>query len=285
MNLTLLTLILAGLLSAISCVGTPPESDEATPHVTLATTTKHVSETLEVSVGPARQECYGPFQRMCLMVDDGLFYDEIDGFTHEPGHEYRLRVERYDAFPGQAEPPQDAGRYGYRLVEEIFKVRAVGEVSESTVAPVRVACPGTDEVCLLVNGMPQRGAISGFEFLAGYNYRIRYEKYADGSRRLLEVLSQTPAQATVAEITVGAWRVQCRESAPIDAACIVVNGQPYYGDIEDFSRRHGYEYRLRVERYDLMPGVSEPPPKSSKFGYRLLDVLSEQPASTPPKSN
>ena len=48
----------------------------------------------------------------------------------------------------------------------------------------------------------------------------------------------------MAEITVGPWWVQCRENAAIDAACIVVDDQPYYGNIEEFIRKHGYEYRL-----------------------------------------
>lgn len=285
MMLTLLTVILTGVLVTVACVGTSSESAQETRAVTVAPSAGNASERLEVSVGPARQECYGPFQRMCLVVDHQLFYSEIDGFTHEPGHEYRLRIERYDAFPGQAEPPQDAGRYGYRLIEELSKNRADGEVTEATVAPTRVTCPGADELCLLVDGAPQLGVISGFEFRAGYDYRVRYEQYGDGSRQLLEVLSQTPSPAAVAEITVGPWRVQCRENASITAACIVVDGLPFYGHIEDFTRRHGYEYTLRVEKYDLMPGVSAPPPESSKFGYRLLEVLSEQPASTPPDSN
>ena len=129
------------------------------------------------------------------------------------------------------------------------------------------------------------GRLAGFEFKAGHDHLIRYEQYADGSRRLLEILSQTPAKAVDDEITVGPWRIECRENAPITAACIVVNGEPYYGNIEDFARRHGYEYVLRVERYDLMPSVSVPPPESSKYGYRLLEVLSEQPASKPPPTN
>ena len=33
------------------------------------------SSELEVTVGPARQECYGPFRRMCLIVDGGFFYN------------------------------------------------------------------------------------------------------------------------------------------------------------------------------------------------------------------
>ena len=181
MNLTLLTLILTGILATIACVGTSSESAKETLAVTVAPSTANVSPRLEVSVGPTRQECYGPFRRMCLVVDDRLFYSEIDGFTHEPGHEYRLRVERYDTFPGQTEPPQDAGRHSYRLIEEVSKTPVDGEVTEATVAPARVTCPGTDELCLLVNGAPLRGVISGFEFRAGYEYRIRYEEYGDGS--------------------------------------------------------------------------------------------------------
>ena len=284
-NFTLSTMIWAGLIVAIACAGPSSGSPGETPDATVFPSTGAASETMELTVGPARKECYGPFQRMCLVVDGQFFYEEIDGFTHEPGYEYRLRVERYDAFPGQPEPPQDAGRYGYRLIETISKSRIAGEVIEASIAPIRVTCPKSDELCLLVNGAPQRGAIAGFEFKAGYDHLIRYEQYPDGSRRLLDTLSQTPAKAVDDDISVGPWRVECRENAPITAACIVVNGEPYYGNIEHFARRHGYEYILRVERYDLMPGVSVPSTESSKYGYRLLEVLSEQPASKPPPAN
>ncbi|MDE2786343.1 MAG: DUF4377 domain-containing protein [Chloroflexota bacterium] len=236
-------------------------------------------------MAPARQECYGPFRRMCLIVDGGFFYDEIDGFEHEPGYEYRLRIERYDAFPGQKEPPQDAGRYGYRLIEVISKTRAAVEASEVTVAPARVQCPRTDEICLLIDGQPVPGLIQGFEYQPGYEYQIRYETYDGGLRLLTEVVSKEPAAAVAEEITVGPWRVGCYEDAPITAACIVVNGEPYYGVIEEFPRRHGFEYRLSVERYDLFPGVTGPPPELPSYGYRLLAVLSEMPASSPPSGN
>ena len=51
------------------------------------------------------------------MVDGLLFYQEIDGFEYEPGYHYRRRIERYDAWPDRDEPPADASRYGYRLLE------------------------------------------------------------------------------------------------------------------------------------------------------------------------
>ena len=59
--------------------------------------------------------------RKCLEVNGRLFYEGIDGFKHKKGYTYRLKIERYDAFPGEKEPPQDASRYGYRLMEVISK--------------------------------------------------------------------------------------------------------------------------------------------------------------------
>ena len=239
---------------------------------------------LEVTVGPARRECYGPFRRMCLIVDGGYFYEEIEGFEHEPGYEYRLRILRYDPYMGQ-EPPQDAGQYAYRLLEVVSKTSVAGEIADVGVAPARISCPKTDLTCLLVDGEPVRGAISGFEYQAGYDHLLRVEKFNDGSVRLLEVQSQTPAAGVVEEITVGPGRVQCYTDAPITAACIVVNGEPYYGEVEDFARAHGYEYRLKVEKYDLFPDRADAPPELPKYGYRLLEVISEAAASEPVRTN
>ena len=239
----------------------------------------------KISVGPARRECYGPFRRMCLIVGGEFFYAEIDGFTHEPGYEYSLLVERYDAFPGAKEPPQDAGRYGYRLLEVLSKSRVAGSITEAAVAPTRVQCPKSDERCLLVDGQPIRDSIDGFEYRPGFDYRISFETFHGGSRRLLEIVEQSPAQSTVEEITVGPWRVGCYEDAPITAACIVINGEPYYGVIEEFPRRHGFEYGLLVERYDLFPDKTTPPQDLPKYGYRLMSIVSEVPASGPPATN
>ena len=71
---------------------------------------------MEVTVGPDLLDCVGVGPRKCLVVDGKLFYDSIDVFKHEEGCTYRLKIERYDAFPGEEEPPQDASRYGYRLI-------------------------------------------------------------------------------------------------------------------------------------------------------------------------
>ena len=78
-------------------------------------------EVMEVTVGPRLLDCVGVAPMKCLEVDGLLFYDSISGFEHEEGFSYRLKIERYDAFPGEEEPPQDASRYGYRLIEVISK--------------------------------------------------------------------------------------------------------------------------------------------------------------------
>ena len=79
-------------------------------------------EVSEVVVGPELKDCVGVAPMKCMVVDGLLFYDPIDGFDYEEGYEYRLRIEQFDAWPGQ-EPPQDAGKYGYRLIEVISKTQ------------------------------------------------------------------------------------------------------------------------------------------------------------------
>ena len=58
-----------------------------------------------------------------MVVKGQFFYETIEGFRHEPGFRYRVRMERYDAWPGMAEPPQDASRYGFRIIEIVEKVQ------------------------------------------------------------------------------------------------------------------------------------------------------------------
>lgn len=78
---------------------------------------------MDVSVGPELEDCVGSAPMRCMVVDGELFYDTIDGFEHEAGYRYRIRMERYDRWQGQA-PPADASKYGYRLIEVVEKARA-----------------------------------------------------------------------------------------------------------------------------------------------------------------
>ena len=96
---------------------------DATPEVVEATVEPEGdTEIMEVTVGPELEECMGVAPQMCMVVDGGLFYQSIEGFEHEAGYEYRLRIERYDPWNGN--PPADASMYGYRLIEVLEKVRA-----------------------------------------------------------------------------------------------------------------------------------------------------------------
>ena len=104
-------------------VGPEPENDPVTVEVAEATAEPETrgGEVMEVTVGPELEECVGVAPMQCMVVDGGLFYERIEGFDHEEGYTYRLRIERYDAWPDVEEPPQDASLYGYRLIEVISK--------------------------------------------------------------------------------------------------------------------------------------------------------------------
>ena len=49
-----------------------------------------------------------------------LFYDDIDGFTYEPGYDYRLKVQVSEL----TDVPADASSLNYRLIDTISKTRA-----------------------------------------------------------------------------------------------------------------------------------------------------------------
>jgi len=75
-------------------------------------------ETLTLYVAAYTAECVGAGPMDCLLVREEpdapwyLFHDGIEGFTHEPGWEYVLRVARRRV----ANPPQDGSSVAYRLI-------------------------------------------------------------------------------------------------------------------------------------------------------------------------
>jgi hypothetical protein len=79
---------------------------------------------LHLEVAPDRVPCVGEARMECLRVRTGpdapweYFYDAIEGFTHEPGYRYRLRVARRVV----RNPPADGSSVAYRLLEVLEKV-------------------------------------------------------------------------------------------------------------------------------------------------------------------
>ena len=71
-------------------------------------------------------DCVGVEPQQCMQVRDSpdkdweLFYDEIRGFTFEPGYRYTLRVRVTPV----DEPPADASALRYELVEVVDRTPA-----------------------------------------------------------------------------------------------------------------------------------------------------------------
>ena len=90
----------------------------------VACVTSDDTTTLVVIVGPELKDCAGPGPMQCLEVNGEVFYETIEGFEFEEGFIYRLKIERYNAWPDRREPPEDASMYGYRLIEIMSKTSA-----------------------------------------------------------------------------------------------------------------------------------------------------------------
>ena len=107
----------------IQSTAEPPIRSTAEPIVESTTepTVYSTGEIMEITVGPDLVDCVGVAPQKCLVVNGTLFYDTIDSFNYSEGYTWRLKVERYDAWPDLDEPPQDAGRYGYRIVDVVSK--------------------------------------------------------------------------------------------------------------------------------------------------------------------
>ena len=230
----------------------------------------------KVTVGPTLARCYGVGERTCMVVDGSLFYDAIEGFDFEAGYDYRLRIEKYDPWGGK-EPPQDAGRYAFRLQEQLKKTPAASSPATLSLGPTRVKCSQIDDFCLLVDGAPYFDIVTGFEYEAGYYYTLDANGYSDGRYVLNSVVSKTEAAGTEEEITVAPHRIDCGGDNQV--YCNVVNGEAFRSEIVGFNPWHGYSYRLRVERFDMFAGEETPAsPDVPGYGYRWLETLDRSPA-------
>lgn len=75
-------------------------------------------DVLTLEVASETVPCVAVIEQECLQVrtpgesEWELFYDEISGFTHEPGFSYLIEVARRTI----ENPPADASGYSYRLL-------------------------------------------------------------------------------------------------------------------------------------------------------------------------
>jgi len=80
-------------------------------------------EVLIFDVAAHTVECIGELRQRCLVVRRGddapwtNFYQPIEGFVHEEGYAYRLRVARREV----ENPPADGGAYRYRLLQVLSR--------------------------------------------------------------------------------------------------------------------------------------------------------------------
>lgn len=85
----------------------------------------------DVVVGPQMLPCFGAGPQLCLYVRPyaspvwEYFYGEIEGFEHEPGFEYLIRIERTLL----KNPPADGSQYRFRLIDVLKKTPVPAEGS------------------------------------------------------------------------------------------------------------------------------------------------------------
>ena len=146
------------------------------------------------------------------------------------------------------------------------------ETREVTVGPTLAKCYGVGlQSCMVVDGGLFYDGIEGFEYEAGDHYLLDANLHRDGRYVLSDVAQRTRAAGAEEEITIDRHRVECDDGHP--GYCKVVNGAPYRGEIAGFQPVHDYDYRLRVERFDMFPEGMTGAPYVPACGYRWLETL------------
>ena len=106
--------------AAVISVTAPPGA--VAPQMKACADELEVDCAVEAIIEAELEDCVGSAPMRCMVVNGGLFYSEIEGFEHEAGYRYRIRMERYDPWGGEP-PPADASSRGYRLIEVVEKTR------------------------------------------------------------------------------------------------------------------------------------------------------------------
>ena len=87
------------------------------------------TDTVKMTIASERADCVGVGPQKCLLVkekDDPnwtFLYNDIEGFTYEPGYEYEIEVRKEQ----RENPAQDQSSLRYILVKEISKERKVSQ--------------------------------------------------------------------------------------------------------------------------------------------------------------
>lgn len=130
-NLILLLLTAFAMVLTVGCIPSAAGGD---------------GEEITLFVGPQLQACVGVAPMDCMQVKESpegewtLFYDQIEGFSFEPGFEYELRVNRMAV----ENPPADGSALRYELVGVVSKT-AVSQPTD-TLAGTRWVLEGYGSV-------------------------------------------------------------------------------------------------------------------------------------------
>ena len=75
------------------------------------------------------------------------------------------------------------------------------------------------------------------------------------------------------EVVVGPELRDCNGAESMQ--CMMVNGEPFMGMIEGFLYQEGYDYILKVERFDIEPEEEDAAEDVDGHGYRLVEIVSK----------
>jgi heat shock protein HslJ len=141
----------AAVLAACQSTPAPGAPDAATAAVSPPVDPAMSAEVKTMFIAPETKDCTGAGPMTCLQVAESadgpwtLFYDPIDGFTHEPGYLYELKV---SVSQRPTPVPADASSLSYTLVEVVSKTAA----GDSAVTPAAAADPLTGSWTLVSYG-------------------------------------------------------------------------------------------------------------------------------------
>jgi heat shock protein HslJ len=198
-----------------------PPADASSLRYTLIEVVSKEPASMEntIYVGPVLVDCEGEGPQKCMLVKENpedeysFFYNPIEGFDHEEGYEYELRVQ----VDPVSDPPAGASSLRYTLIEVVSKEPAAMEKT-IYVGPTLVDCVGVGpQKCMLVKENPEDeytmfyDQIEGFDYEAGYEYELRIlvetipDPPADASSlryTLIEVADRTPS------LEGGSWALE-----------------------------------------------------------------------------